>query len=96
MSLTGALPSLISLPAALAHRRGARLMPDSLLTALQYYGAGAATLAALLVVWEFCVARHRERDACFRVFLHNHWVGMAIFAGIAAHYALPPVTELMH
>ncbi len=28
------------------------------------------------------------RDACFRAFLHNHWVGMAVFAGIALDYAL--------
>ena len=34
------------------------------------------------------IARHRDRDACFRAFLHNHWVGAAIFAGIAADYAL--------
>ena len=52
-------------------------------------------IAAGLVVWEFVIARHRERAACFRAFLHNQWVGMAIFAGIAAHYALPPVTRLL-
>ena len=43
-------------------------------------------VAAVLVVYEFFLARHREREACFRAFLHNNWVGMAIFAGIAAHY----------
>ncbi|HRN62134.1 MAG TPA: 4-hydroxybenzoate octaprenyltransferase, partial [Luteimonas sp.] len=32
--------------------------------------------------------RHRDRAACFRAFLHNHWVGLAIFAGIAIDYAL--------
>lgn len=51
------------------------------------YWTGLA-IAAGLVVWEFAIARHRERGACFRAFLHNHWVGMAIFAGIAADYAL--------
>ena len=50
-----------------------------------YYWAGLA-IAAVLVVYEFFLARHREREACFRAFLHNNWVGMAIFAGIAAHY----------
>jgi len=45
-----------------------------------WYGLG---VAALLVLYEFALARHRERDACFKAFLHNHWVGAAIFAGIA-------------
>lgn len=51
------------------------------------YWTGLA-VAAGLVVWEFVIARHRDRAACFRAFLHNHWVGMAIFAGIAADYVL--------
>ena len=32
--------------------------------------------------------RGRERERCFRAFLHNHWVGMAVFAGIAADFAM--------
>ena len=52
-----------------------------------YYWAGLG-LAALLVAWEFMMARHRDREGCFRAFLHNHWVGMAVFAGIAVDYAL--------
>lgn len=51
------------------------------------YWAGLG-VAVLLVAWEFRIARHRERDACFRAFLHNHWVGMVVFAGIAADLAL--------
>ena len=43
----------------------------------------ALGLAVLLVAWEFRIARHREPAACFRAFLHNHWVGATIFAGIA-------------
>jgi 4-hydroxybenzoate polyprenyltransferase len=34
------------------------------------------------------LVRHRDREACFRAFLHNHWVGLAIFAGIALDYLL--------
>jgi 4-hydroxybenzoate polyprenyltransferase len=56
------------------------------LGAYYWYGIG---VAALLVAYEFVIARRRDRAACFRAFLHNHWVGMAIFAGIALHYALP-------
>lgn len=49
----------------------------------------ALGVAAVLVVWEFWIARHRERGPCFRAFLHNNWIGAAVFAGIAVHYALP-------
>ena len=52
-----------------------------------WYWAGLG-VAALLVAWEFGIARTRERAACFRAFLHNNYVGMAIFAGIALHFAL--------
>ena len=49
------------------------------------FGVGAAVV---LVAWEFGLARGRERDQCFRAFLHNNWVGLAVFAGIAADFAL--------
>ena len=52
-----------------------------------YYWLGLGA-AALLVAYEFAIARDRERAACFRAFLHNNWVGMAVFAGIALGYAL--------
>jgi 4-hydroxybenzoate polyprenyltransferase len=48
----------------------------------------ALGVAAVLVAWQFWIARRRERGPCFRAFLHNNWVGAAVFAGIAAHYAL--------
>ena len=32
--------------------------------------------------------RTRERDRCFRAFLSNHWLGFAMFAGIALDYAV--------
>jgi len=51
-----------------------------------YWGAAVA-VAAALVAYEFLIARSRERAACFRAFLHNHWVGAVLFAGLALHYA---------
>jgi len=30
----------------------------------------------------------RDRQECFRAFLHNHWVGLAMFAGTVADFAL--------
>ena len=52
-----------------------------------YYWA-ALGVAAVLVAYEFLIARHREREACFRAFLHNNWVGAAVFAGIAIHHVM--------
>jgi 4-hydroxybenzoate polyprenyltransferase len=39
--------------------------------------------AAGMFVYQQTLIRHRERDACFAAFLHNHWVGMLIFAATA-------------
>ena len=52
-----------------------------------YYWGGLAA-AALLVAGQFAIARGRQPEACFRAFLQNHWVGMAIFAGIALDLAV--------
>jgi 4-hydroxybenzoate polyprenyltransferase len=43
--------------------------------------------AGVLVGHEFHIARKRERAACFRAFMHNNWVGMVVFIGIAAALA---------
>ncbi len=45
-----------------------------------YYGGLA--IAALLVAAEFRMARRRDRDGCFRAFLHNNWVGATVFTAI--------------
>lgn len=50
--------------------------------------AGGVVLAALLVAWQVWHARDRSRQRCFRAFLHNNWVGAAIFVGLALDYAL--------
>jgi 4-hydroxybenzoate polyprenyltransferase len=55
------------------------------LGAYYWFGLG---IAMLLVAYEFVTARHRDRSGCFRAFLHNHWVGAVVFAGIALDYAL--------
>ncbi|TBR10152.1 MAG: 4-hydroxybenzoate octaprenyltransferase, partial [Lysobacter sp.] len=66
----------------------------ALLAFVGHLGAlGAPYFASLLVVIalvarEFAIARHRARDACFRAFLHNHWIGLAVFVGIALNAAL--------
>ncbi len=53
-----------------------------------YYYLGLA-VAAVLMVYHQWLIRNRQRDPCFRAFLHNHWVGVVIFIGILANYYLP-------
>jgi 4-hydroxybenzoate polyprenyltransferase len=43
-------------------------------------------VAALIALWHFLLIRRRERAGCFRAFLGNHWLGLAIFAGVAADF----------
>jgi 4-hydroxybenzoate polyprenyltransferase len=51
------------------------------------YFAGLV-VAACIMIYHYTLIRGRERMRCFRAFLNNNWVGLAIFAGIAADYAL--------
>ncbi len=49
----------------------------------------AGLLAALgCALWHWRLIRDRDRARCFRAFLHNHWLGFAVFAGIALDYAV--------
>ena len=41
-------------------------------------------VAATLVNYQHRLIRSRQRDACFKAFLNNSWVGCAIFVGLAA------------
>ena len=43
----------------------------------------ALLIAFLQAVWHITLIRHRERDACFKAFRLNHWLGFTVFAGIA-------------
>lgn len=53
----------------------------------QAYYAGLV-VAGIIAMYHYTLIRGRERAACFRAFLHNNWLGAAIFAGILADYAL--------
>jgi 4-hydroxybenzoate polyprenyltransferase len=54
------------------------------------FHAGLA-VAAGMMVYHWSLIRGRSREGCFKAFMHNNWVGGAIFAGIALSYpvALP-------
>ena len=44
-------------------------------------------VAAGLFAWQQYLVRDRSRDGCFKAFLNNNWVGVAIWAGLIAVYA---------
>jgi 4-hydroxybenzoate polyprenyltransferase len=48
----------------------------------------ALVAAAGLFAYQHFLIRERQPDRCLRAFLHNNWVGMVIFTGIALHYLL--------
>jgi len=49
-----------------------------------YLGLAAA---GALMVYHWFLIRGRSREGCFKAFMHNNWVGAAIFAGIV--FSLP-------
>jgi 4-hydroxybenzoate polyprenyltransferase len=46
----------------------------------------ALALASLFLLYEQLLIVYRLPEYCFRAFLHNHWVGAIVFAGIMGHY----------
>lgn len=48
---------------------------------------GGLLLATAIAGWHFTLIRGREKAKCFRAFLHNNYLGAAIFAGIAADFS---------
>ena len=49
------------------------------------YHAGLA-VAAGIALYHYRLIRTRSREGCFKAFLHNNWLGAAVFAGIVAEY----------
>jgi len=47
--------------------------------------AGVAVASVLFIRQQYEV-RNRDRDACFKAFLNNNWVGVAIWVGLLASY----------
>ncbi len=48
-----------------------------------YAGLG---IAGAMMVYHWFLIRGRSRAGCFKAFMHNNWVGAAIFAGILLSY----------
>jgi len=53
-----------------------------------WYYAGLAVTAGL-AAYHWRLIRDRSREGCFRAFLHNNWLGAAVFAGIVLSFPLP-------
>ena len=56
-------------------------------------GLGAVFLlgiaaAAAQAGWHYTLIRHRTRDGCFKAFRLNHWLGFAVFVGVALDLGL--------
>ncbi len=51
-----------------------------------YAGLG---VAAGMMAYHWSLIRGRTREGCFRAFMHNNWVGGAVFAGIVLSFPLP-------
>lgn len=49
------------------------------------YFAGLV-IAAAIALYHYTLIRDRDRSKCFKAFLHNNWIGAAIFAGLAISY----------
>ena len=50
-----------------------------------WYSAGLIA-GAIFFVYQLWLIRNRDRDACFRAFLNNNYVGMSVFIGILLTY----------
>jgi 4-hydroxybenzoate polyprenyltransferase len=51
------------------------------------YCAGLA-VAAGIALYHYTLIKHRQREVCFKAFLHNNWFGAAVFFGVALDYLL--------
>ncbi len=78
-AITGVLQALVLLALLLIGQKFALRWP--------YYASLA--VAAGLSGWQQWLIHDREPAGCFRAFLNNQWLGLAVFAGIAASLALP-------
>ena len=55
---------------------------------LGLYFNGALIAAAGLFCYQHVLLQQRRTDAYFKAFLHNNWVGMVIFVGMALDYLM--------
>lgn len=64
----------------------ALLVWAGLITAAEEWYFAGLMLAAGIALYHYTLIRARSRETCFRAFLHNNWLGAAVFAGIVLDY----------
>lgn len=57
-----------------------------------FYFLGLA-VAAGIALYHYTLIRQRQQAQCFKAFLHNNWLGAAVFAGLLADYYLPALLK---
>ncbi|MDO9470706.1 MAG: 4-hydroxybenzoate octaprenyltransferase [Nitrosomonas sp.] len=55
---------------------------------LAYYAG--LMVATGLIIYQYTLIRNRDRALCFKAFLHNNWVGVVVFVGIALDFFICP------
>lgn len=45
-------------------------------------------LAGSIALYHYSLIKGRQRESCFRAFLHNNWFGAMVFAGIVVDYLM--------
>lgn len=45
-------------------------------------------IAGGIALYHYNLIKQRQREACFKAFLHNNWFGAVVFAGIVADYLM--------
>lgn len=50
-----------------------------------FIGLGVACVIAL---YHYALIKERSRENCFKAFLHNNWLGLAVFCGILVDYGI--------
>jgi 4-hydroxybenzoate polyprenyltransferase len=76
--ITGLLMGLMSLA----------LLGTGLWLGLYWPWYAGLLIAVLLFSRQLFQIRNRDRNACFRAFLNNNWVGFSIFLGLLGHFIL--------
>lgn len=56
------------------------------LLALGVFFYGGLVVMASLFVYQAIITRKRDRDACFKAFLNNHWASLAVWIGLVIEY----------